>query len=278
MTDTGNVFSKWNQSLGDLLPHFSSPNLPGRMQRAISSVIPFEHMMIFGYRPKGRPLDFYNAGDSEYRKVIVQAYIAGGYLLDPFYRTYLGGVEPRIYCLNEVAPDGFRESEYNLTHFAHTGIYDEVVIYIGIDQGLTAAVSLTRNKNHVHFSTQEIAMLNDMLPVITAIVRHYWIGGDHPEETGGDVRTLASLQSHIQNAFSQFGRAVLTNRECEVIGLILSGYSTNAIGSYLSISSGTVKIHRKNAYQKLEISSQSELFSMFLTSLSDPSLWPQLND
>jgi FixJ family two-component response regulator len=35
-----------------------------------------------------------------------------------------------------------------------------------------------------------------------------------------------------------------------------------------AISSGTVKVHRKNIYAKLGIMSQSELFSIFLNALS----------
>jgi DNA-binding CsgD family transcriptional regulator len=115
-------------------------------------------------------------------------------------------------------------------------------------------------------------ILDAMVPVVRSVLRHHWIGSDYPEHATGGARSLASLQDHIQNAFRQFGRSLLTNRESEIVGLILSGYSSNAISQHLDISVGTVKIHRKNTYQKLSISSQNELFSMFLSSLSDPSL------
>ena len=41
-----------------------------------------------------------------------------------------------------------------------------------------------------------------------------------------------------------------------------------SIATLLNISVGTVKVHRKNIYAKLEISSQSELFSLFLPLLT----------
>jgi DNA-binding CsgD family transcriptional regulator len=62
----------------------------------------------------------------------------------------------------------------------------------------------------------------------------------------------------------------LSDREREVTQLILRGHSSQSICFNLGISLGTVKTHRKNAYAKLNISSQSELLSLFLQSLQAP--------
>jgi hypothetical protein len=48
---------------------------------------------------------------------------------------------------------------------------------------------------------------------------------------------------------------------------VLRGHSSDSISQQLGIAQGTVKIHRKNIYNKLKISSQSELFSLFISSL-----------
>lgn len=50
--------------------------------------------------------------------------------------------------------------------------------------------------------------------------------------------------------------------------MVLRGHSSNSIGRQFQITTGTVKIHRKNIYAKLGISSQSELFSHFISYLS----------
>jgi len=49
---------------------------------------------------------------------------------------------------------------------------------------------------------------------------------------------------------------------------ILHGHSSKSLASKLNISLSTVKIHRKNIYQKLDIATQSELFSLCIQSLS----------
>jgi DNA-binding CsgD family transcriptional regulator len=56
-----------------------------------------------------------------------------------------------------------------------------------------------------------------------------------------------------------------------VINLVLHGHSTRTIADRLSISVETVKLHRKHAYAKLEVSSQAELFYLFLDSLMSAS-------
>jgi DNA-binding CsgD family transcriptional regulator len=71
----------------------------------------------------------------------------------------------------------------------------------------------------------------------------------------------------INIAFDSFGRDLLSARECEVTQLVLQGHSSLSISLHLDISLTTVKSHRKNAYSKLNISTQSELLAIFLKSL-----------
>ena len=96
------------------------------------------------------------------------------------------------------------------------------------------------------------------MPVLGALLRRHWAWH-------GASRLEASPPDHrIEQIFAGFGAEVLTEREREVTQLILRGHSSESIGFNLGISLGTVKTHRKNAYAKLGISSQSELLSLFL--------------
>ena len=61
---------------------------------------------------------------------------------------------------------------------------------------------------------------------------------------------------------------LLPPRAVEITSLILRGHSTMSIAERLGIVEGTVKIHRKNIYHKLGISSQAELFGTFIRQLS----------
>jgi DNA-binding CsgD family transcriptional regulator len=61
------------------------------------------------------------------------------------------------------------------------------------------------------------------------------------------------------------------------VGYVLRGYSADATGHALGISSGTVRIHRRNIYGKLRIASQGELFSMFISALNPTEFTPQMD-
>lgn len=60
----------------------------------------------------------------------------------------------------------------------------------------------------------------------------------------------------------------LTRREGEIVDLILRGYPASAIASRLGIARATVKNHKRNIYEKLDITTERELFVM--TSLARP--------
>jgi DNA-binding CsgD family transcriptional regulator len=74
----------------------------------------------------------------------------------------------------------------------------------------------------------------------------------------------ASLNQQIEAAFMNFGSPLLTVRERENAHLILRGHSVKSTARVLNISPETVRMHRKNLYTKLEISSQAELFALFI--------------
>ncbi len=72
----------------------------------------------------------------------------------------------------------------------------------------------------------------------------------------------------LSRAFRNFGRDHLSTRECEVIQLVLKGHSNKSIAQLLEISVDTVKVYNKRFHTKLDISSQAELFSLFLEAIS----------
>jgi DNA-binding CsgD family transcriptional regulator len=60
----------------------------------------------------------------------------------------------------------------------------------------------------------------------------------------------------------------LTAREASIVDLVLQGHSSESIGLKLAITTGTVRVHRRNVYRKLGISSQTQLLAIYLNSLN----------
>lgn len=61
----------------------------------------------------------------------------------------------------------------------------------------------------------------------------------------------------------------LTQRERELVALMLAGHPPAAIAQRLGISAGTVKNHRRNIYLKLDITTERELFLQYINPLPD---------
>jgi DNA-binding CsgD family transcriptional regulator len=106
--------------------------------------------------------------------------------------------------------------------------------------------------------TRSVALLRSIRPAIDSLCRRHWSAGSGD----GD-----GLRRQLDQALDHFGSSLLTERETQVINLVLHGHSTKSVAQRLGISVETVKLHRKHAYAKLEVRSQAELFYLFLDSL-----------
>jgi DNA-binding CsgD family transcriptional regulator len=60
----------------------------------------------------------------------------------------------------------------------------------------------------------------------------------------------------------------LTPRERDIVGLVLQGHPVAAIAARLQLSENTIKSHRKRLFAKLDITTERELFVMFVEHLT----------
>ena len=265
-------FEDWNHELGALIDELDAPDLPARLVRALDSLVPFELAAVFVYRGRSRPLNLYDNFELADAKKGIAAYVENTYVLNPFYQASQKGLADGVYRIRDLAPDAFFESEYYKTyrvlpaHAEEIGYItedwpeglEEIDIAITLAPKVVSEFSVYRSLRNRGFADDELARLTQVVPVLGALLRRYWAGF-------GASKLEASPPDHrIERIFAGFGAEVLSEREREVTQLILRGHSSESIGFNLGISLGTVKTHRKNAYAKLGISSQSELLSLFL--------------
>ena len=134
---------------------------------------------------------------------------------------------------------------------------DECALLVNLDEDHSILVSLgTRGLPEIN--SVQLANLQTVMPVLSALCRKQQSAGE------GEITFSAPLDK----AFRKFGRDHLSARECEVIQLIPKGHSNKSIALLLAISVDTVKVYNKRFHAKLGISSQAELFSLFLESIS----------
>ena len=235
-----------------------------RLVDLLRQVLRFEWWMVMVYRQHANPDMLCENFTGSWRARGLTTYVGGFYVLDPFYVMCQSLDHPEVCRLGDIAPDGFLDSEYHRAHYASGRIGDEVNCLWPLEPGVTLAVSLERSENCEGFSDTDVANLEAVQPLLYSLACKHWslVRARNAPAAELEVGRL------VQQAAANFGRNTLTPRECEVVKLVLRGYSTKSISQALGISPGTVKVHRENIYAKLGVSSQAELFNMFIASVS----------
>jgi DNA-binding CsgD family transcriptional regulator len=70
-----------------------------------------------------------------------------------------------------------------------------------------------------------------------------------------------------RQALERFLEGKLTPREREIVRLILLGFPTSKVAERLGLSVNTIKNHKKRLYFKLDITTERELFTNFVSFL-----------
>lgn len=228
------------------------------------ALVRFDDIVIFAYRDKARPIDLFSTFEAEDHTIFVTLYQAGPYMLDPFFHTTRAG-RSGVFRMRELAPDRFFSSEYYRTYYSQTRLAEELGFFVPVAEGVTVVVSLMRREKTGVFPAQEFVLLNDAEPFVAAFVRQAWSDLARRFAETGQGRGRRS--EPVSEADKVWRKLNLTDREASIIELVLQGHSSESIGLKLDISTGTVKVHRRNVYRKLGISSQIQLLSIYLKNI-----------
>ncbi|MFC5696499.1 helix-turn-helix transcriptional regulator [Pseudomonas sp. GCM10022186] len=261
----------WHAGLARAMASVAEPAFCERLVEALRSLVPVESVLL-GLECKGlAPRPLYQCGiPAEYREALIERYYARGYLLDPFCLAMENGLAEGFYHLSEIAPDDFFNSEYYRTNYLKCGAVEDAHFIVDLGGQRKVSLCVYQGRSGGRFSHAELDLLRAAQPVVRELVRQF-------DERGGLVGCLdgrgsapprggapAGLNQQIREAFMNFGGDRLTEREREIAHLLLRGHSVKSSAKVLEISPETVRMHRKNLYTKLEISSQAELFALFI--------------
>lgn len=252
--------------VADVFSALGTPELGHALDKLLEYVSAFDMSSIFAFRSQTTPQVVYDGYSAGVQRDALTAYVKGGYLLDPFYVACVEGVAEGLWRMADLAPDDYFSTGFEGLDLVHPCISDEagsLVEEIGfvcpLQDGWVAAYSLMRNRTSQAFASDEFADLSTMAPLVAAALRRHWaLTASEDQRQAPD-----GVETALQRAFAER----LTPAQYRVVQLILRGHSNVSIARQLHITEGTVKLHRHNAYQRLEISGQSELFTLFLESL-----------
>lgn len=259
-------------ALADLVAGIGEADFLPRLVSAVARKLPHESAILMLYRPGAAPEHLAPETVPDAYREGVRNFLESTYVLNPFYRAFRGGLTGGLYFMRDVMPrsedwppeggDGYRlradglEDIGYLTHGWPPG-RQELMLAFELPEGAMLDISLSRPKEEGGIDGLDLEPLRAAFPVLQAAVVKHW-------QMSGQALAPAPRAAHLDQLFDDFGRETLSEREREIIRMILLGHSSASIALNLEIALPTVKTHRRNAYAKLEIATQAELFALFM--------------
>lgn len=249
-----------NTSLYEILPslikHIGQRCFYDQVVCSIRALDPISNIKVLSYSKVNRPVFL---GDHPLTE-IDQIYCESAYLLDPIYNAIYEKNDEELVTLDSIINEDFQHSTYYDTFYQRLGWANETNIVIDANDDTKICIAYTTKDNRLTQQTARKALDPYINAIKAAILTHERVG-----------RMLQRNQSLVQTDLShkisvdnRLDLHALTNREKQIVGLILEGLSSSAIAEKCFVSEGTIKNHRKNIYRKLKIKSQAELFRNFI--------------
>lgn len=231
---------------------------------ALESLYPCAAAFAVLNRPDANPVYLADTFPDETSKAAVQLYVQATYDINPVHTAIQNGLCSGVFRMVDLAPDNWQATTAEVVADDSEEIgfrtpgwpagLQEVSVLVDLSDGVVGEVSLAREAIEGGVKDEDLDSLRQFLPLIrSAFLR---VASAQPSS---DAATLP-----IQRGFDEFGKDTLSMREAEVLQLILKGHSSLSISLQLNIALPTVKSHRRNAYAKLGISTQQQLFRKYL--------------
>lgn len=258
--------SSWHEAVGQLIRAADGEALSEALADAVDTLVSHEGTCLLAFHRDASPEVVHHTLEPAGRRHYLDRYLAGPYLLDPLYQLALDEDRPSVCRFRDKVPDRFRSSEYYRQYCERTHLQDEVDYLCKVSPTTTLALVVGRRTRR--FARTDLDRLSAVAPTVLAAMREIWERprvGNRAEEGDSD------MHQRLTECFDRFGESVLTDREREISQLLLRGHSSKSVARELNIAPGTVMVHKRNLFSKLGISSQYQLFSLFIDRLRQPS-------
>ncbi|MEX2126301.1 MAG: helix-turn-helix transcriptional regulator [Woeseia sp.] len=259
-----NLFDRpqWHAAMANIISSTDDESLSGALIEAVGMAVNHEGTCLLAFHDNARPEVLHHTLEPAGQKHYLERYLAGPYLLDPLYQLAIRRRKPTLCRFRDELPDRFRSSEYYRQYCERTHLLDEMDYLAEVSKQTTVVLVVGRRSRM--FSKSELQRLEVIQPAVGASIRRIWqlrkVRTGQPDGTD-------AVHMKLTRCFERFGESVLTERERQISQLLLRGHSSKSIARELDIAPGTVMVHKRNLFAKLDISSQYELFSLLIDAL-----------
>lgn len=256
--------SKWNREISRAIAALGTDAFFPTLIAAIQGQVTIDYPQVWLYHRDLPPRVLYHEIPAAAINAQIDQYLEGPFREDPFYQTSMDRPRSRIYRLSRITAGKLHSSSYYRDYYSDTGTVDEAIYLSKLRSGNVINISMMRLPRHGEFSEEEYERLYLLADPVAELLK------SHSEHDDFAVTHLIQpgIDHQIDLAFHTFGASLLSPREKDVLELMLRGYGTDVSGQRLGIALETVRRHRKSIYRKLDVSSQTDLFSLFINSMS----------
>ncbi|MEP3675489.1 MULTISPECIES: helix-turn-helix transcriptional regulator [unclassified Sulfitobacter] len=237
-----------------------------RFIEAVSALYPCEAAFAVLNRPNASPVYLADSYADLSSKAAVQRYVTSTFEINPVHNAIRGGLGGGVYRMADLAPDNWSATTADVIaddaeeiSFRTPGWPQglrEVSVLVELEDGMVGEISLARAAASKGIPDADLDALRSVLPLIRSAFLRL---------ASNSINNLP-LDQTKSRSLASFGNDILSPREAEIIQMILKGHSSLSISLSLDIALPTVKSHRRNAYAKLGISTQQQLFHAYLKS------------
>ena len=229
-----------------------------RLIDLIGALVKHDRVTVVRYSATQRP-EF--VSHRNYSDAMVRKYLDTYYVYDPFYAHWRAHRQPGVVVLGQSS--GPPRGPYVSDFLGESDISDEIGVLLedGGDWCLGIFLDRIRGK----FTKADRMKLEARCEVFAAL--HAL---DIKARSPGFKRTAQEPRPGQEPAGSEPLNLPagfwpeLSAREREVVQLILAGHPSAGIARKLGIAGGTVKNHRRRIYEKLDITTERELFLQYI--------------
>lgn len=242
------------------LEAIDSPSFWQNMIDYLHACLPFDNAIVIIFRGDSQPQILYRriSGPDVFQH-LEELYLPAAFLLDPVYHFHLNAGAAGIYRLLDIAPDQFIRSHYYEWYYGRIGITDEVSVLLPLAADTTLTISMGKDSSSgTMFGARALDDIAQHEPMIMALLRRHW--AMRPQYPATSTTAHPATQPLIVGLREASG-IELTSRQAEVALLILRGHSSISIATLLGIAPTTVKVFRRQIYERCGVSSQAELFA-----------------
>lgn len=201
------------------------------------------------------PLIQESAETGDWVHTLVRRYVDGYFAHDPF-RPMLEMPRKREICTLAVDMRDIRNIEYRDRLYGEPGLAGKMALILR-QPGEVISVSLYRDRSDGAFTKRDITKIGRCSQTLAAALEKHLSLTDNV--VSPTVQNIEHALMHLD------ARRPLSEREASVCARVVMGYTNEAASLDLGLSYHSVATYRRRAYDKLGITSQSELFALLLS-------------